>query len=289
MASESAEGVRKRRSSPPADTPPSPPPASPLASKARALLHWDHLPPWRRDNSYIRSGYRPSTSSFLDSLCSVTYLHNESVNIWTHLLGAVAAAAAALLYLYGIIEPRYPSADASDVLVFACFFAGAVACLGMSATYHAVSNHSEHVARWGNKLDYSGIVCMIVGSYVPCLYYGLFCEVWLMAVYLYAVSFPCFSSLPFLHPVPFLTRWADFHPRHRLRGGHLAGALPQTRVPTLALRHVRRAGDLGRGARRARTPTVRLAGDGGAYEPDVGVAPGLLLHLWRLPVRDPLA
>lgn len=94
----------------------------------------------------------------------------------------------AVLYLYEEIAPRYPSAGRTDEVVFACFLSGAALCLGMSATYHTFSNHSERVAKWGNKLDYSGIVCLIVGSYVPALYYGLFCKPVLLSLYLYAVS-----------------------------------------------------------------------------------------------------
>lgn len=70
------------------------------------------------------------------------------------------------------------------MLVFACFFGGAILCLGMSATYHALCNHSQAVAKWGNKLDYTGIVALIVGSYVPALYYGFFCRPTLLTFYL---------------------------------------------------------------------------------------------------------
>jgi predicted membrane channel-forming protein YqfA (hemolysin III family) len=63
-----------------------------------------------------------------------------------------------------------------------------VVCLGMSATFHTLSNHSDTVAKWGNKLDYTGIVALIVGSYVPALYYGFFCLPNLMTVYLWVVS-----------------------------------------------------------------------------------------------------
>ncbi|KAI1780110.1 hemolysin-III related-domain-containing protein [Hypoxylon cercidicola] len=150
------------------------------------LVFWDDLPSWRRDNHFIVSGYRTESNSYWRSFTSLFYMHNESVNIWTHLLGALFFPILGA-WLYHIIAPRYASADGSDVLVFACFFAGAVLCLGMSATYHAISNHSAEVSKWGNKLDYSGIVFLIVGSFVPALYYGLFCLPELMTVYLYGI------------------------------------------------------------------------------------------------------
>lgn len=137
-------------------------------------------------------------ASYVHAFQSLFYLHNESVNIWSHLVGALVAVACAA-YVYYVIHPRYEEATSSDVFVFACFFTGAILCLGMSATYHALSDHSQTVAKWGNKLDYTGIVALIVGSYVPPMYYGFFCRPVLMSTYLYLVSWnlkevqPCMS------------------------------------------------------------------------------------------------
>ena len=55
----------------------------------------------------------------------------------------------------------------SDIIAFTFFFAGAIVCLGMSATYHTISNHSQLVNKLGNQLDYVGIVALITGSFVP--------------------------------------------------------------------------------------------------------------------------
>ncbi|CAJ0550311.1 Ff.00g102410.m01.CDS01 [Fusarium sp. VM40] len=150
------------------------------------LLLWDDLPDWRRDNTFILSGYRQSQNSYAHSFRSLFYMHNESVNIWSHLLGAIVFLASAA-YVDRVVRPRYASASSTDVLVFACFFGGAVVCLGMSATFHTLLNHSATVAKWGNKLDYTGIVALIVGSYVPALYYGFFCLPNLMTAYLWVI------------------------------------------------------------------------------------------------------
>lgn len=128
-----------------------------LEAKAKTTLTvlWNDLPPWQQDNQHIHSGYRPASNSYSKSFASLTHLHNESVNIYTHLIGALLALLAGL-YTYSALRPRYEQATQQDVLVFLCFFGGAVACLGMSATYHTISNHSEKVAGLGNKLDYLG-------------------------------------------------------------------------------------------------------------------------------------
>ncbi|KAF3061675.1 ADIPOR-like receptor SPBC12C2.09c [Daldinia childiae] len=101
------------------------------------LVLWDDLPSWRRDNHYIVTGYRPDSNSYWRSFTSIFYVHNDFVNIWTHLLGAIFFPSVGA-WLYHVIAPRYASANSSDVLVFACFFTGAVLCLGMSATFRYV-------------------------------------------------------------------------------------------------------------------------------------------------------
>ncbi|BDD56879.1 hypothetical protein MPDQ_003201 [Monascus purpureus] len=140
----------------------------------KRLLHWDDLPPWQRDNHHIHTGYRPASFSFLISFHSLTYIHNETVNIYSHLLPGLLALPAAI-QLHRVLAPRYETAAESDIIAFGCFFGGAAFCLGMSATYHTISNHSPAVARIGNALDYIGIVGLIVGSFIPCVYYGFHC------------------------------------------------------------------------------------------------------------------
>ncbi len=143
---------------------------------------WDNLQSWQQDNHYIYSGYRPASNSYTKSLASLGYLHNESVNIYTHLLGAIAFTISGIS-LCQALGARYGTASKADVLAFGCFFLGAALCLGMSATYHTLSNHSSRVHAIGNKLDYVGIVFLITGSFVPCIYYGFYCEPGLQKIY----------------------------------------------------------------------------------------------------------
>jgi hypothetical protein len=53
-----------------------------------ALFHWNELPDYLKDNEFIRTGYRANTG-FHGSLKSLFRLHNESGNVWTHLVGAL--------------------------------------------------------------------------------------------------------------------------------------------------------------------------------------------------------
>jgi adiponectin receptor len=105
------------------------------------------------------------------TLISLFYLHNETINVYSHLLGAIAFAFAGPI-LYKRLKPMYKTVSKEDSIVFGCFFFGAVFCLGVSSIYHLVSNHSSAVSRWGNQLDYLGIVMLIWGSFIPSIYYG---------------------------------------------------------------------------------------------------------------------
>ncbi len=90
--------------------------------------------------------------------------------------------------MYVAIRPRFDLANEQDILAFSCFFLSAMGCLGMSATYHAISNHSEPVAKFGNRLDYIGIILLIWGSFVPSIYYGFSAEPQLFRTYMTMVG-----------------------------------------------------------------------------------------------------
>lgn len=156
-------------------------------------IAWSALEGWQRDNVYIVSGYRKVSGSFRGSAASLGHVHNETVNIYSHLLGSLLFILVGFFF-WAAILPRYERASYQDVYVFVCFFAGAAICLGMSATYHTISNHSLKVNRLGNKLDYIGICFLIWGSFVPSVYYGFACEPQLIKSYWTMVLEVCLIS-----------------------------------------------------------------------------------------------
>lgn len=105
------------------------------------LLTYNSLPPWRQDNHFILTHYRPDSDSYAKCFQSLFYLHNESVNIHSHLLGVFIFTFISLsLYLF-----EWYNVKTGDVAAFGCFFLGAILCLGISAGYHLISNHSPEV------------------------------------------------------------------------------------------------------------------------------------------------
>jgi adiponectin receptor len=156
------------------------------------LLRWYELPAWLQEsNEFILDHYRPPSYSYTRSFQSLFYMHNESVNIHTHLLGSFLFSFISVT-VYAI---ESHSVSAADICVFGCFFLGVVICLAMSAIFHTISNHSPGVAQFGNQLDYIGIVFLITGSFIPSVYYGFYCDPSLQHLYWGMVSQLALSSI----------------------------------------------------------------------------------------------
>ncbi|KAL3983154.1 hemolysin-III related family protein [Acanthocheilonema viteae] len=146
--------------------------------------NFELLPEWLQDNEFLRTGHRPPLPSFGSCFKSIFSLHTETGNIWTHMYGCVAFIGAATWFL------TRPSTvvQLEDKIVFGIYFVGAVACLGLSFAFHTVQCHSVEVGKLFSKLDYTGITLLIVGSFIPWIYYGFYCRLVPMIVYLTMIS-----------------------------------------------------------------------------------------------------
>ncbi|KAK2742831.1 hypothetical protein FQN57_005122 [Myotisia sp. PD_48] len=144
-------------------------------SRRTRLLSFGKLRPWQQENRYIRTGYRPASHSYLRSLWSILRLHNETGSIYTHILPAIGFIAAEA-YLYTDFEMQYPEASWIDKFVFSFFLFTAIACFGISAVYHTFGNHSKRVSGFLVRLDYTGIVGLILGHIVSGTYMVFYCD-----------------------------------------------------------------------------------------------------------------
>lgn len=139
------------------------------------LVEWKDLDPWMRDNEYLQTGYRKASYSYRLSLSSIKSIHNETVNIWSHLLGALAFVYS-LLHLHASLQTILPLSTWTDLAAISIYYLGVINCFLLSATYHLFSNHSHAVHTIGNQLDHLGIVLVIYGSTFPALYFEFYCQ-----------------------------------------------------------------------------------------------------------------
>ncbi|KAG7872165.1 hypothetical protein KL938_005372 [Ogataea parapolymorpha] len=140
-------------------------------SRKQGKYLFDEIPLWQQDNHYIRSGYVRETNSFKGCFDSLFYLHNETVNIVTHLIPGFLLPLALLLASPWLVArnrlissvptwimdvPVYDTTSKMDNFMFYLFFFGFVSCLTLSAAFHATKCHSHRIMKWGSSLDYRG-------------------------------------------------------------------------------------------------------------------------------------
>lgn len=184
------------------------------------------LPEWLKDNDYLLHGHRPPMPSFRACFGSIFRIHTETGNIWTHLLGLILFICLGTLTM---LRPNmYFMAPLQEKVVFGMFFLGAVLCLSFSWLFHTVYCHSEKVSRTFSKLDYSGIALLIMGSFVPWLYYSFYCSPQPRLIYLTIVCVLGIAAI-------IVAQWDRFStPRHRpTRAGVFMGLGLSGIVPTM--------------------------------------------------------
>ncbi|MCJ1405416.1 hypothetical protein MMC11_008644 [Xylographa trunciseda] len=174
----------------------------------QSLLTFEDLPEWMRGDPYIRRGYRKQLNSLKECYESLFYLHNESVNIWSHLLAGICFFALLLTADYSIFQ-SVPEISISDAIAVQFYLAGATGCLFLSvsidtvfelrdtsqailtfvqAFYHCTTSHSHEISRRYLKLDYLGIVLNITSTCISAAYFGLYGDEGLKALYISVIA-----------------------------------------------------------------------------------------------------
>ena len=144
------------------------------AKPSKGVISWDKLPDWAKDNEYIHTGYRRISFSHLDSFRSCFSVHNETGNIYSHLLAMLWMVFLPVVF-YPYAKEHYPSADRDDWTVFGLFFLGGALCFGLSTSYHTFSNHSHEVHNVWLRLDLFGISTVTAGCFPPGMWYTFPC------------------------------------------------------------------------------------------------------------------
>ena len=120
--------------------------------------------------------------------------HNETMNIWTHLLGTLLFVS--LIYITFAIPVKdqvMVNASIKDIInseldiihnnqlesiprwPIIVFLFSAIICLGNSTLFHMFLCVSHIVKNILQTIDYCGIAILISGSYVPVIYYTFYC------------------------------------------------------------------------------------------------------------------
>ena len=165
-------------------------PEYPIAKRPRTkrkLLGRHEVPSWCSHNPFLLTGFRPISESVQQCVESLGYVHNETVNIYSHLVpAAITFTRAAFIHLY--FRAHYPNALWVDQLAFYLHLGVSTFCFTVSTTYHVSLSHSEFYANFWGRLDYVAILLQLVGSGMSGTHFGFYCQPGLRQFYLPLVS-----------------------------------------------------------------------------------------------------
>ncbi|KAJ3364614.1 Adiponectin receptor protein 1 [Allomyces arbusculus] len=135
---------------------------------ALRYYRYHEIPAHLQDNEYIYTGYRAFYSHF-DCVRSMAHMHNETVNIWSHLLGGVAFA----IILAFALDTTPASATSMDRGIMSLYHATAAICLVFSGLFHTFFCHAHaHVYDRMAILDFTGIATLLFGSFTALVYFA---------------------------------------------------------------------------------------------------------------------
>lgn len=144
-----------------------------LKQSEEGYLHYYQLPLAWRENKYIIEGYR-FTMGHWDMVKSMFHFdHNETGNIWTHMLGLFAVAWLAFVHFPS--TSTYQANSLTDNCIMYLFFAASAKCLISSVLWHTYScfAHLKIRSRFA-CVDYTGITTLISCSVISAEYCALY-------------------------------------------------------------------------------------------------------------------
>ncbi|KAI9335769.1 hemolysin-III related-domain-containing protein [Obelidium mucronatum] len=144
------------------------------------------MPDWYQHEKFIWSGYRPINPSIKACILSLfTHVHNETGNIWTHLIGSILfIALTGFTWGYLFRKQGLVGVDWRDHLIAAELHLSVISCFTFSTLFHTMCCHSQTVHRSCLKADYVGIVFHIGGCFLASVYYLFYCNETLRIVYM---------------------------------------------------------------------------------------------------------
>eukprot|EP00306_Pavlova_sp_CCMP459_P018577 CAMPEP_0185198668 /NCGR_PEP_ID=MMETSP1140-20130426/43436_1 /TAXON_ID=298111 /ORGANISM="Pavlova sp., Strain CCMP459" /LENGTH=173 /DNA_ID=CAMNT_0027765885 /DNA_START=156 /DNA_END=673 /DNA_ORIENTATION=+ len=95
-----------------------------------------------------------------DCVWSALRLHNETLNVWTHLF------ALGVFVHHAAHAPRFANATMAQALVEVTFLGAAVLCFSLSVAFHLLGPASARAYDRLHKADVAGILALIVACFL---------------------------------------------------------------------------------------------------------------------------
>lgn len=174
---------------------------------------YSFLPARRRNQS------SPANFSYLLSLKSVFSIHNETINIWSHIIAALGflIAICFLCTSLPLFKTRETTADFFAIFIYCncvivCFAFSfmsvanhILSCNSMAdsnSSFHIFLDHSHLVRKITCGFDYLGIIIPLWGTTVTSAHFGFRAEPVLQSAYVVVASVPAvLCAIATLHPI----------------------------------------------------------------------------------------
>lgn len=126
--------------------------------------------------------------TYVEIFGSLTFIHNETCNIYTHLIGALLLPLVATVSVQYLAGTQFLDVSIMDYAMFGIYFWCVEVCLVLSVFYHLMLAHSPGVEQFWHGMDLFGIVIATVGTISSGIYYVFFCELSLQKLHWAIVS-----------------------------------------------------------------------------------------------------
>lgn len=166
--------------------------AQPISSK---FLPISNVPRWMYVD-WIYHGYRNEKNSYWECFKTLFSIHNQTGNIWTHLIPLMYYIYLSVDLLMGNeFELKYGPIHGGLLFIY---YMGVILCLGSSAFYHLFSCHSESACHCWERIDHVGILSAFICSELYVTFYGFHKHPTQACLYLIVLVYLSYLVISFL-------------------------------------------------------------------------------------------
>jgi len=124
-------------------------------------------------HEYIYNGYRTNTNNQWECIKTMFILSNETINIWTHFLGAILFVFLTFS-INDFLKGLHLAGFEDHIIVTVCCLCF-LCCLLFSVFYHVFNCQSKEQFDYCFRLDLAGISISLCGIYFSSFYYAFYC------------------------------------------------------------------------------------------------------------------
>ncbi|KAH6686710.1 adiponectin receptor protein 1, partial [Plectosphaerella plurivora] len=134
--------------------------------------------------------HRAASYSYWKSVNSIFEIHNETANIWSHLLGATWFLLMFIEFFYSGLAYHI---SLGDGVALGLYYLCVMVCFLLSTSFHTFCDHSSDVHKLSNELDHLGIVLLMWGTGMSGTHFAFYCHPTIRSAYFALLTITAFG------------------------------------------------------------------------------------------------